>query len=43
MLGDGAPIAAQSWGTLTRENRDIGVFGVIRAAGHAADVVPEGL
>lgn len=43
LLGAGAPSAGQSWRTLTRENRDIGVFGVIRAAGHATDVVPEGL
>ena len=30
-------------GALTREEGNVGVFGVIWAAGHAADVVPEGL
>ena len=30
-------------GALTREEGNVGVFGVVRAAGHAADAVPEGL
>lgn len=43
LLGAGASSDAQSWGILTREKGDIGMFGVVWAAGHAADVVPEGL
>lgn len=45
------PHLAQGWhlmrcselGTLTREEGDVGMFGVVWTAGHATDVVPEGL
>lgn len=37
------PIKLSELGALTREEGNVGMFGVIRATGHAADVVPEGL
>lgn len=43
LLHFGAPSDGQSWGTLTREEGNVGVFRIIRAAGHATDVVPERL
>lgn len=40
---DWGPIRWSELGALTREEGNIGVFRVVWAAGHAADVVPEGL